>query len=62
MIKKTTRIQDIPDKVKENGLRMDYFLSQIGMSRTHFHFIRKGDRILTREYRDRINEILNTNL
>lgn len=62
MIKKTTRIEDIPKKVKEKGLRMDYFLVQIGMSRSHFHFIRKGDRVLTREYRDKINEILETNL
>jgi transcriptional regulator with XRE-family HTH domain len=47
--------------LKEKGVRMDYFLKEIGMSRSHFYFVKKGERPLTAEKLKKINEILKTN-
>lgn len=62
MRKKETQITDITNIVKERGFRIDYFLKRIGISATHFHFVRKGERTLGKDKKDAINEMLGTNL
>ena len=51
----------IPRLLKDQGKRMDWFLKSVGMSRTHFYFIKKGERKLTDENKGKINEVLKTN-
>lgn len=62
MKKGVTKISDIQKQVKAKGMRMDFFLLSIGMSRTHFYFIKKGERMLSDEYRNKINALIGTNL
>lgn len=61
-MKKNKTIEKLIPILKEKGIRMDFFLKEIGMSRSHFYFIRKGERRLTDANRSKINEILNTNI
>lgn len=60
MKKKETIAEQIPKILKDNGFRMDWFLKSVGISRSHFYFIRKGERPLTEENKKKINEVLNT--
>jgi hypothetical protein len=61
MIQKENEILvQIPALLKDQGKRMDWFLKSIKMSRTHFYFIKKGDRVLTEEKKKKINELLKT--
>lgn len=56
--KKTVKVYDIPDLVKEKGMRMDHFLKAVGIGRVHFYLIRKGDRPLLDERKQIIESIL----
>lgn len=60
-MKKNAIVEQIPPILKEKGLRMDFFLKSVGMSRSHYYFVRKGERPLTEEKKKRINELLKTN-
>lgn len=62
MKKAVTKISDIQNMVKGKGMRMDFFLSSIGMSRTHFYFVKKGERVLSDEYKKKINALIGANL
>lgn len=56
--KKTVKLYDIPDFVKEKGMRMDHFLKEVGIGRVHFYLIRMGDRPLLEERKEKIESIL----
>jgi len=60
MKKKENPLNNVPDILKEKGQRMDWFLKEVGISRSHFYFIRRGERPLTDENRKKINHVLNT--
>jgi len=60
-MKSKDSIEIILIKLRDRGIKLGYFLKQIEMSRSHFYFVRKGERVLTQHYKDKINEILNTN-
>lgn len=55
-------IDDVPKLVKAKGMTMDHFLKWVGISRSHFYFIRKGERPLTDENKEKINELLDLKL
>jgi ACT domain-containing protein len=55
-------VKDVPKLVKCKGMTMDHFLKYVGISRSHFYFIRKGERPLTQENKEKINELLDLNL
>lgn len=61
MKKKDIILEQVPGILKNKGLRMDFFLKSIGMSRSHYYFVKKGERPLTEEKKLKINEVLNTN-
>ena len=60
-MKKNDTIEKIVPVLKEKGMRLDWFLTEIKMSRSHFYFVRKGERPLTDSKRKKINELLGTN-
>lgn len=62
MKKKESVVNKIPSLLKERGQRMDWFLKEVGMSRVHFYLIRKGERPLTDQKREKINEVLKLEL
>ncbi len=45
-------------RVNQRGIKMGFFLSQVGISASHWHFIRKGDRPLTDENKNKIELFL----
>jgi len=61
MKKKREAYPEIAKRIKEQGLRMDFVLREIGISRSHFYFVRKGERNLDAEKKAKLNKILNTN-
>lgn len=60
-MRKNQTIEKALPVLKEKGIRLDWFLKTIKMSRSHFYFVRNGKRPLTDEKRQKINEILETN-
>jgi hypothetical protein len=52
-------IGDTVQGLKESGTTIGWFLKTIGMSRTHWFFIKKGERPLTKENIDKIQEVMN---
>lgn len=60
-MKKRKQLDGILPIIKDKGLRFDFFLKEIGVSRSHFYFIRQGERKLTDDKKKKINDILQTN-
>lgn len=46
-------------ELKDGGITIGWFLKAINLSRTHWFFIKKGERPLTQEKQDKIHEIIN---
>lgn len=57
-----TVLDQIPGLVKKKGMTMQHFLKFMGISRSHFYFIRKGERPLTSENKEKIKELLDFDL
>lgn len=49
---------DVDRRVKERGIRVDAFLSRIPLSGTHWHFLKKGDRVLKPALKEKISEVI----
>lgn len=54
-IKYTNNIKKL---VQENGLKIGYFLEKIGISRSHWQFLKKGERPLTEDNKNKIDAFL----
>ena len=44
--------------VKERGFTVGFFLKSIGISRSHWHFIKKGERPLTNDNKKKVESFL----
>jgi hypothetical protein len=51
-------IESVINKVKEDGRTLAWLLKQLEISRTHFFFLRNGDRVLTNNKLIKIEEII----
>ena len=49
----------IKARLQERGIKIGFLLKQVGLSRSHWQFIRKGERPLTEVNRLKIEEFLN---
>jgi hypothetical protein len=54
--------QETADSLKKGGVTIGWFLKAVQMSRTHWHFIRNGERPLTKEKEEKIISILKSKL
>lgn len=52
-------IEDTLQELKDSGTTIGWFLKEINISRTHWFFIKKGERPLTEETEKRISETIN---
>lgn len=50
--------KSVKDRVREKGYLMGFFLSSIQISPSHWHFIKKGERKLTPENKNKIDDFL----
>lgn len=52
------------DMIKQNilqkGIKIGFFLEKVGLSRTHWYFISKGERPLTDEKIKKIDQFINS--
>lgn len=53
---------DTIESVKEKGFTIGFFLKNINISRSHWFFIKKGERPLTQENQEKVKEFLNPEL
>lgn len=54
--------QETVDTLKEGGVTIGWFLNAVGISRTHWHFIRNAERPLTIEKKEKIISVLKAKL
>jgi hypothetical protein len=64
MDKKEQKIftSDTVEQLKSGGVTIGWFLKAVGISRTHWHFIKSGERPLTDEKKERIISVLKERL
>jgi hypothetical protein len=55
-------ISDTIDSLNGGGITLGYFLNTIHTSRSHWHFIKKGERPLTEEKKEAIIKFLKERL
>lgn len=52
-------IEDALSQLKDSGTTIGWFLKEIDISRTHWFFIKRGDRPLTKKNEEKIYEVIN---
>lgn len=51
-------IQEVIKELKNGGITLEWFLKEIGISRTHWFFIKRGERTLKEEKNKKISEVI----
>jgi len=55
-------INDVTEQLKESGTTLKWFLEKASISRTHWHFLKKGERVLSDKKKDAIVSVLKSKL
>lgn len=55
-------ILDVLDMLHNGGVTLKWFLAKLGVSRTHWFFLKNGERVLTDENKNKIISILQDKL
>lgn len=50
--------KNVKAKLQQKGVKIGFLLTQIGISRTHWQFIKNGDRPLTEDNKSKIEAFL----
>lgn len=57
-----TFVQEVERQLKDTGTTLKWFLERAHISRTHWHFLRKGERPLSDAKKESIAEVLRSKI
>jgi hypothetical protein len=59
-VKQKKFAKTVCNKLEDSGTKLTWFLKAVGMSRPHWHYVRKGERPLSENIKNKIIEVLNS--